>query len=212
MLKRALSVVLTAVFTGAALTACGQEPSKAPARDFENGVSAIEDAMAKPSESSSSNSASIDDLRRGSSADTVAAPDDFPADYQYGSGRRFIHFPTGSHQANALEVGYRMIDTASAYGNEAAVGAAIRKSGINRKELFITTKLWIQDAGYETAKLAFQTSLDKLGLDYLDLYLIHQPFGDYYGAWRAVEELYRDGKIRAIGVCNSIRTALPTFV
>lgn len=103
---------------------------------------------------------------------------------------------------DALEIGYRMIDTASAYGNEEAVGAAIRKSGIDRKELFITTKLWIQDAGYETAKQAFQTSLDKLGLDYLDLYLIHQPFGDYYGAWRAMEELYREGKIRAIGVCN----------
>ncbi|MDO4339606.1 MAG: aldo/keto reductase [Eubacteriales bacterium] len=104
--------------------------------------------------------------------------------------------------ANALEAGYRMIDTASAYANEEAVGAAIRKSGIRREELFITTKLWIQDAGYESTKQAFQTSLDKLGLDYLDLYLIHQPFGDYYGSWRAMEELYKDGKIRAIGVCN----------
>lgn len=93
---------------------------------------------------------------------------------------------------DALEIGYRMIDTASAYGNEEAVGAAIRKSGIDRKELFITTKLWIQDAAYETAKKAFQTSLDKLGLDYLDLYLIHQPFGDYYGAWRAMEELHQE--------------------
>lgn len=104
--------------------------------------------------------------------------------------------------ANALEVGYRMIDTASAYANEEAVGAAISKSGIRREELFITTKLWIQDAGYETTKQAFQTSLNKLCLDYVDLYLIHQPFGDYYGSWRAMEELYRDGKIRAIGVCN----------
>ncbi|HPZ00911.1 MAG TPA: aldo/keto reductase, partial [Clostridiales bacterium] len=102
----------------------------------------------------------------------------------------------------ALSVGYRLIDTAAAYFNEADVGAAIRESGIPREDLFITTKLWIQDAGYEAAKEAFQTSLAKLGLDYLDLYLIHQPFGDYYGAWRAMEELYEEGKIRAIGVSN----------
>lgn len=104
--------------------------------------------------------------------------------------------------SDALEVGYRLIDTAAAYFNEEAVGAAIRKSGIPREELFITTKLWIQDAGYENAKKAFRTSLDKLGLDYLDLYLIHQPMNDYYGSWRAMEELYEEGKIRAIGVCN----------
>ena len=104
--------------------------------------------------------------------------------------------------SDALEVGYRLIDTAAAYFNEEAVGAAIRKSGIPREELFITTKLWIQDAGYENAKKAFRTSLDKLGLDYLDLYLIHQPMNDYYGSWRATEELYEEGKIRAIGVCN----------
>lgn len=103
---------------------------------------------------------------------------------------------------NALNAGYRLIDTAAAYFNEEAVGNAIRKSGIPREELFITTKLWIQDAGYENAKKAFQTSLDKLGLDYIDLYLIHQPFSDYYGSWRAMEELYKEGKIRAIGVCN----------
>ena len=103
---------------------------------------------------------------------------------------------------SALRNGYRLIDTAAAYFNEEAVGAALRKSGIPREELFIATKLWIQDAGYENAKQAFQTSLDKLGLDYLDLYLIHQPFGDYYGSWRAMEELYEAGKIRAIGVCN----------
>ena len=102
---------------------------------------------------------------------------------------------------DALDTGYRLIDTA-AYFNEEAVGAALRKSGIPREELFITTKLLIQDAGYENVKQAFQTSLDKLGLDYLDLYLIHQPFGDYYGSWRAMEELYEAGKIRAIGVCN----------
>ena len=95
-----------------------------------------------------------------------------------------------------------MIDTAAAYFNEEAVGAAIKKSGIPREEWFITTKLWIQDAGYENAKKAFQASLNKLGLDYLDLYLIHQPFNDYYGSWRAMEELYAEGKIRAIGVCN----------
>lgn len=104
--------------------------------------------------------------------------------------------------SDAFSVGYRLIDTAAAYFNEEAVGAAIAKSGIPREELFITTKLWIQDAGYESAKKAFETSMEKLGLDYLDLYLIHQPMNDYYGAWRAMEELYEAGKIRAIGVCN----------
>ena len=104
--------------------------------------------------------------------------------------------------SDALSVGYRLIDTAAAYFNEEAVGAAIRKSGIPRAELFITTKLWVQDAGYESAKKAFETSMEKLGLNYLDLYLIHQPMNDYYGAWQAMEELYEAGKIRAIGVCN----------
>lgn len=104
--------------------------------------------------------------------------------------------------SDALSVGYRLIDTAAAYFNEEAVGAAIFKSGIPREELFITTKLWIQDAGYESAKKAFEASMQKLGMDYLDLYLIHQPMNDYYGAWRAMEELYEAGKIRAIGVCN----------
>jgi 2,5-diketo-D-gluconate reductase A len=103
---------------------------------------------------------------------------------------------------DAIEVGYRSIDTAAAYGNEEAVGNAIKKSGVARKELFITTKLWIADASYEKAKKAFDTSLKKLQLDYLDLYLIHQPYGDVYGAWRAMEELYAEGKIRAIGVSN----------
>lgn len=103
---------------------------------------------------------------------------------------------------DAFSVGYRLIDTAAAYFNEEAVGAVIRKSGIPREELFITTKLWIQDAGYESAKKAFETSMQKLGLDYLDLYLIHQPMNNYYGAWQAMEELYEAGKIRAIGVCN----------
>lgn len=102
----------------------------------------------------------------------------------------------------ALEVGYRSIDTAAAYGNEEAVGKAIKLSGIPREELFVTTKLWVSDQGYEKTKLAFETSLKKLGLDYLDLYLIHQPFGDYYGSWRAMEDLYKEGKIKAIGVSN----------
>lgn len=103
---------------------------------------------------------------------------------------------------DAIQVGYRLIDTAAIYMNEEAVGTAIKKAGVAREELFITTKLWVQDAGYEETKKAFQTSLDKLGLDYLDLYLIHQPHGDYYGSWRAMEELYKEGKVRAIGVCN----------
>ena len=103
---------------------------------------------------------------------------------------------------DAIESGYRLIDTAAAYMNEKAVGEAIRKCGVSREELFITTKLWVQDADYEGAKKAIQTSLDNLGLDYLDLYLIHQPLNDYYGAWRAMEELYKEGKVRAIGVCS----------
>ena len=103
---------------------------------------------------------------------------------------------------DALMSGYRLIDTAAVYGNEAAVGRAVRRSGIPREELFITTKLWVQDAGYEKTKKAFEASLSNLQLDYLDLYLIHRPFGDYYGAWRAMEELYGAGKIRAIGLSN----------
>lgn len=102
----------------------------------------------------------------------------------------------------AINAGYRLIDTASAYGNEKAVGNAIKKSGIKREDLFITTKLWIQDAGYEKTKIAFEKSLKNLRLDYLDLYLIHQPIGDVYGSWRAMEELYKAGKVKAIGVSN----------
>jgi len=103
---------------------------------------------------------------------------------------------------DAIETGYRLIDTAASYQNEKAVGNALRKSGIPREELFITTKLWVQDTGYEQTKVAFQKSLDKLQLDYLDLYLIHQPYGDIFGSWKAMQELHEQGKIRAIGVAN----------
>ena len=103
---------------------------------------------------------------------------------------------------DAVASGYRLIDTAAAYMNEEAVGEAIAKCGVPREELFITTKLWVQDAGYEEAKKAIRTSLDKLGLDYFDLYLIHQPMGDYVGAYRAMEEAYKEGTLKAIGVCN----------
>ncbi len=103
---------------------------------------------------------------------------------------------------DAIDAGYRLIDTAQSYGNEEAVGKAIKKSGVPRGDLFVTTKLWIQSRGYEGAKKAFEASLKKLQLDYLDLYLIHQPYGDVYGEWRAMEELYKEGKIRAIGVSN----------
>nr|WP_314897008.1 aldo/keto reductase [uncultured Flavobacterium sp.] len=102
----------------------------------------------------------------------------------------------------AIDCGYRLIDTAASYRNEAAVGNAIKKSGVLREELFITTKVWVQDVGYEKTKAAFQKSLDLLQLDYLDLYLIHQPYGDIFGSWRAMQELYAEGKIRAIGVAN----------
>jgi len=102
----------------------------------------------------------------------------------------------------ALHTGYRMIDTASIYMNETAVGAAIRNSGVDREDLFITSKLWVQDHGYEKAKFAFRRTLDRLQLDYLDMYLLHWPFGDFLGAWKALEELYHEGKIKAIGVCN----------
>ena len=103
---------------------------------------------------------------------------------------------------DAIATGYRLVDTAAAYMNEQAVGAAIQKCGVPREELFITTKLWVQDASYEGAKQAIETSLRNLGLDYIDLYLIHQPMGDYIGAYRAMEEAYREGKLKAIGVCN----------
>jgi 2,5-diketo-D-gluconate reductase A len=103
---------------------------------------------------------------------------------------------------DALSVGYRLLDTAASYGNEEAVGNAIKHSGVPRQELFITTKLWLSDAGYDKTRRAFERSMQRLQLDTLDLYLIHQPIGDVYGAWRAMEELYREGRVRAIGVSN----------
>src|SRR3954453_20774786 len=103
---------------------------------------------------------------------------------------------------DAIAVGYRLIDTAASYENEEAVGRAIKRSGVPREQLFITTKLWIADTGYEKTKRAFDRSMKRLQLDYLDLYLIHQPYGDVFGSWRAMEELYREGRIKAIGVSN----------
>lgn len=103
---------------------------------------------------------------------------------------------------DAIEVGYRSIDTAATYLNEEAVGRAVAASGVKREELFITTKLWVQDHGYDNTKRAFEKSLKKLGLDYLDMYLIHKPYGDYYGSWRAMEDLYKEGLIKAIGVTS----------
>jgi len=104
--------------------------------------------------------------------------------------------------SDAISVGYRLIDTAKVYGNEEFVGAGIKKSGFKREELFITSKLWVDDSGYENAKKAFETTINKLGVEYLDLYLIHRPRGDVKGSWKAMEELCKEGKIRAIGVSN----------
>ena len=104
--------------------------------------------------------------------------------------------------ADAIATGYRLIDTAASYENEEAVGKAIKRSGVARQDLFITTKLWIQSNGYEGTKKAFENSLRRLQLDHLDLYLMHQPFGDVYGEWRAMQELYKEARVRAIGVCN----------
>ena len=108
----------------------------------------------------------------------------------------------GNSVIEAIKSGYRLIDTAASYKNEVAVGNAIKKCGVPREELFITTKVWVEDVTYEKTKKAFYKSLEKLQLDYLDMYLIHQPYNDVFGAWRAMEELYEEGKIRAIGVCN----------
>ena len=108
----------------------------------------------------------------------------------------------GRSVRDAIDVGYRLIDTAASYGNEESVGNAIKSTSVLRNELFVTTKLWIADTGYDKTKAAVDRSMKKLQLDYLDLYLIHQPYGDVYGSWRAMEELYREGRIRAIGISN----------
>ena len=113
---------------------------------------------------------------------------------------------------SALKSGYRLIDTAACYGNEKAVGEAVWESGIDRKDLFLTSKVWIQDAGYEKTLRSFETTLENLNTDYLDLYLIHMPYGDYHGSWRAMEELYRSGKIKAIGVCNFLPDRLTDLI
>src|SRR5689334_22409579 len=113
---------------------------------------------------------------------------------------------------DALRVGYRLVDTAASYQNEEAVGRAIRASGVSRDEIFVTTKLWVDDAGYDKAKKAFDRSMKRLGLDVLDLFLIHQPYGDVFGAWRAMEELHREGRIRAIGVSNFAPDRLMDFL
>lgn len=113
---------------------------------------------------------------------------------------------------NAIEAGYRLFDTAELYGNEQAVGNAIKRSGVSREELFITTKFGSKEAGYEKTQIAFQKSLDLLQLDYIDMYLIHQPFGDIFGSWRAMQELYHAGKIKAIGVCNFLPDRLMDLI
>ena len=113
---------------------------------------------------------------------------------------------------NALKMGYRLIDTAACYGNEKAVGNAIKKSQIPREDIFISSKVWIQDAGYQKIKQSFAKTLENLQTDYLDLYLIHMPFGDYHGSWQAMEELYASGKIKAIGVCNFLPDRLVDLI
>ena len=112
----------------------------------------------------------------------------------------------------ALKTGYRLIDTAACYGNERAVGNAIKKSGISREDIFISSKVWIQDAGYEATKKSFEKTLENLQTDYLDLYLIHMPYGNYHGSWEAMEELYEDGRIKAIGVCNFLPDRLVDLI
>ncbi|MGM0504971.1 MAG: aldo/keto reductase [Bacteroidota bacterium] len=120
-----------------------------------------------------------------------------------GFGTLYLNDEPGERAvADAISLGYRLIDTATIYGNEEAVGAGIKQSGIDRKELFVTSKVWVEDSGYEKAKKAFDRSLNKLQTDYLDLYLIHRPRGDVHGSWKAMEELYKEGKIKNIGVSN----------
>lgn len=142
----------------------------------------------------------------------LAAPTPFVPGVRLGNGLTMPALGFGTYSlrgdlctesvADAIAAGYRLIDTAKVYENEEAVGAGIRKSGIERKSLFVTSKIWVDDSGYERGKRAFQETLDKLGLDYLDLYLIHRPRGDVAGSWRAMEDLHQAGKIRAIGVSN----------
>ncbi len=112
----------------------------------------------------------------------------------------------------ALRAGYRLVDTAACYGNERAVGAALRESGVPRDEVFLVSKVWIQDAGYERTRASFERTLENLGTSYLDLYLIHMPYGDYHGSWRAMEELLADGHVRAIGVCNFMPDRLSDLI
>lgn len=114
--------------------------------------------------------------------------------------------------ADALDAGYRLFDTAACYGNERAVGAALAKSGMAREEAFLVSKVWIQDAGYERTKASFEKTLSNLGTDYLDLYLIHMPYGDYHGSWRAMENLLAEGRVRAIGVCNFLPDRLADLI
>lgn len=113
---------------------------------------------------------------------------------------------------DALEAGYRLIDTAACYGNERAVGSALAKSGVAREEAFLVSKVWIQDAGFERTQASFEKTLSNLGTDYLDLYLVHMPYGDYHGSWRAMEELLAQGRVRAIGVCNFLPDRLLDLV
>lgn len=113
---------------------------------------------------------------------------------------------------NAIKTGYRMIDTAACYGNEKSVGSAVKKSGILREDIFLVSKVWIQDAGYEQTMTSFNKTLENLKTDYLDLYLIHMPYGDYHGSWRAMEELYKSGKVKAIGVCNFLSDRLADLI
>lgn len=112
----------------------------------------------------------------------------------------------------ALKTGYRLLDTAACYGNERALGNAVRNSGIRREDVFLVSKVWIQDAGYEQTKCSFYKSLENLQTDYLDLYLVHMPYGDYHGSWRAMEELYEEGRIKAIGVCNFLPDRLTDLI
>lgn len=131
-----------------------------------------------------------------------------------GFGVYQITDPVECEQAvvDALQAGYRLIDTAASYGNEEAVGRGIRRSGIPREEIFVTTKLWVSNTNYSEAKMGFRKSLDRLGLDYIDLYLIHQCINDYYGAWRAMTELYKIGAVKAIGVCNCFADRLADLI